>query len=73
MEDLNFDKNFNIDTRFENYFESKDIDFINIKNHISHLNRDQRQASKMDAHASEIVHEIAGKLIAKKINSYGNH
>jgi hypothetical protein len=73
MEDLNFDKNFNIDTRFEKYFESKNIDFINIKNHISHLNRDQRQASKMDAHASEIVHEIAGKLIAKKINNYGNH
>lgn len=73
MEDLNFDKNFNINTRFENYFESKNIDFINIKNHISHLNRDQRQASKMDAHASEIVHEIAGKLIAKKINNYGNH
>jgi hypothetical protein len=73
MEDLNFDKNFNIDSRFANYFESKNIDFINIKNHISHLNRDQRQASKMDAHASEIVHKIAGKLIAKKINSYGNH
>ena len=73
MEDLNFDKNFNIDTRFQSYFESKNIDFINVKNHISHLNRDQRQASKMDAHASEKVHEIAGKLIAKKINSYGNH
>jgi hypothetical protein len=73
MEDLNFDKNFNIDSRFENYFEYKNIDFINVKNHISHLNRDQRQASKMDAHASEIVHQIAGKLIAKKINSYGNH
>ena len=73
MEDLNFDKNLNIDSRFENYFESKNIDFINVKNHISLLNRDQRQASKMDAHASEIVHEIAGKLIAKKINSYGNH
>jgi len=73
MEDLNFDENFNIDTRFQSYFESKNIDFINVKNHITHLNRDQRQASKMDAHASEIVHEIAGKLIAKKINSYGNH
>jgi hypothetical protein len=73
MEDLKFDKKFNIDTRFEKYFNSKNIDFINIKNHITHLNRDQRQASKMDAHASEIVHEIAGKLIAKKINSYGNH
>ena len=73
MEDLSFDKKFNIDTRFANYFESKKIDFININKNINHLNKDQRQASKMDAHASETVHEIAGKLIAKKINSYGNH
>jgi hypothetical protein len=73
MEDLNFDKKFNIDTIIEKYFKSKKVDFINIKKQISHLNRNQRQVSKMDAHASEIVHEIAGKLIAKKINSYGNH
>ena len=73
MEDLNFDKKNNIDRRFASYFNKNKIDFINMKKYINHLSRDQRQASKMDAHASEIVHEIAGKIIANKINNYGNH
>ena len=67
MEDLNYDSKLNIGKRFKDYFKSKNVDFIDIKKNISQLTINQRKASKMDAHASEKVHEIVGRIVANKL------
>jgi lysophospholipase L1-like esterase len=67
MEDLSLAKKANIEGRIKKYCSLNNIAFINVTSYIKHLSRDKRQVSIVDAHASAEVHNIIGKVIAKKI------
>jgi hypothetical protein len=67
MEDLSLAKKIGIEKRVNLYCKTNNINFFNVTSYIKSLNRSERQASKVDAHASIIVHKIVGENLAKKI------
>jgi hypothetical protein len=67
MEDLSLAKKLGIEKRLNLYCKTNNIIFLNVTNFIKKLNRSERQASIVDAHASVAVHKIVGEHLAKKI------
>ncbi len=67
MEDLSLAKEIGIEKRIINYCNKNNIRLFNATNFIHKLSRSERQASIVDAHASEAVHKIVGENLAKKI------
>ena len=64
MEDLSLAKKIGIEKRVSLYCRKNNIIYFNVTKYIKNLTRSERQASIVDAHASDEVHRIVGKKLA---------
>ena len=64
MEDLSLAKKIGIEKRISLYCRKNNIIYFNVTEYIKNLTRSERQASIVDAHASDEVHRIVGKKLA---------
>ena len=64
MEDLSLAKKIGIEKRVSLYCRKNNIIYFNVTEYIKNLTRSERQASIVDAHASDEVHRIVGKKLA---------
>jgi len=64
MEDLSLAKKIGIEKRVSLYCRKNNIIYFNVTEYIKNLTRSERQASIVDAHASDEVNRIVGKKLA---------
>lgn len=68
MEDLELAKNLGVEKRIVSYCLTNKIPLLNVTSLIRGLTQKQRQASIVDAHASDHVHKIVGEKLASFLN-----